>query len=249
MKNPVVAASMLLIAAVGGIAALSQDIYLLKKNVICLPYEFGITRYKGTAMLATKAPVYEWKKISTISEDRTTKNHHCDSGCSDEPTRTNYKMSVDIPRSSEGNVRVLQNPNLKCLTPKRTCGGWNEVIDVRIVDDGQRATASFDVWTKPTTWRLSADLYERQVVDEIETLESLAFSDTKLLEISAPKTTSSIILRGAKSDGSAFSFDIGKLDIDKADHTGAFRLLRATPNPLDDSMHYVLEVSNPNCES
>lgn len=246
MKNPVVAVLILVAAAVGGIAAFSQDIHILTKAVGCLPYELGVMRYEGTGTLTIKIPEYTWKKISTINNTKGTGNHHCESDCDGEPTRTNYRVSVDVPPSREGNARILKNTTLKCL--RGPCGGWNEVIDVEIINGDQKAIASFDVWSKPTTWRLSADLYERQVVNEAKTSELLSFSDTELLEIPAPRTASSIVISGTMPDGNALSFDLGKLDVDKTDHTGTFRLLRATPDSLNDSMLYVIKFSNPYCE-
>lgn len=247
MKNPFVAASILIAAVVGGIAAFSEDIRLLWKVAACMPFELGIRNYEGKATITTKTPVYEWKKISEVSEVEGTGDHHCESDCKGERTRKTYKVEVSLPPNVRGAPRKLMNPTLRCQ--EGPCRAWNKIIETKIVDNGKRAAGSFDVWSKPTTWRLSADVYERQVIAEQEGSPQLRyFSASEPLEITSGNTVSSIILAGEMSNGIVFSFDVTKLEAGKTDHTGIFQLLQPPSNSQNDTMHYVLGINNPNCK-
>ncbi|MCK4814781.1 hypothetical protein KA005_03345 [bacterium] len=83
-----------------------------------------------------------------------TKNHHCSSNCKGEPTRTTYNIEL----KAETGMRV-RNPRLKCIAGP--CGGWNSIGGVRVKDKGTTAVRTFDVWSKPTTWILIVDVYEK----------------------------------------------------------------------------------------
>ena len=98
-------------------------------------------------------------KVGTKTTTISTRDHHCSKHCKGEPTRTNYRVrlpSVAHPTFSYRNAR------LQCVSGP--CGGWNKVIFVKIEPQPKgkqlywTAKASFDVWSKPTTWKLTADL-------------------------------------------------------------------------------------------
>lgn len=120
--------------------------------------------YIGTIMkivLGTSedAPGKSWVHIQRIEKSLTTDNHHCSSNCRGEPTRTGYTISLTAPESRDRNPRMLRKPKLECRAGP--CGGWNQVmLQPRIAPNGLSASTSFDVWSKPTTWILSADYYE-----------------------------------------------------------------------------------------
>jgi hypothetical protein len=86
----------------------------------------------------------------------TTADHHCENNCRGEPTRTNYSIRI---KANPG--EILRNPKLKCLAGP--CGGWNALNFLTISDNGREARASFDVWSHPTTWRLTADSYRVKI--------------------------------------------------------------------------------------
>ena len=247
MKNRIVAASILIAAAVGGIAAFSEDIRLLWKVATCMPFELGIRNYEGKATITTKTPVYEWKKVSRVSEVRGTGNHHCESDCEGEPTRKTYKVEVSLPPNVGEATRKLMNPTLRCH--EGPCRAWHKIIETKVVENGRRAVGSFDVWSKPTTWRLSADVYERRVIaEEVNSSQPRSFLASEPLEITTRNTASSIILAGEMSNGIVFSFDITKLEAGRTDHTGIFQLLQPPSNSQNNAMNYILGINNPNCK-
>ena len=247
MKNRFVAASILIAASVGGIAAFSEDIRLLWKVAACMPFELGIRNYEGKATITTKTPVYEWKKIFEVSEVRGTGNHHCESNCRGEPTRKTYKVEVSLPPNKGENMRELRNPTRRCQ--EGPCRAWNKIIETKVVDNGRRAVGSFDVWSRPTTWRLSADVYERRVIaEEEDSSQPRSFSASEPLEITARYTASSIILAGEMSNGMVFSFDVTNLEAGQTDHTGIFQLLQPPSNSQNNAMNYTLGINNPNCK-
>lgn len=90
-----------------------------------------------------------------VGQERTTGDHHCESDCEGEPTRTNYTLKLE-PKSN--GVRLTASDgylkDLKFQCMEGNCGGWNEVKEVRLLNK-VTGYASWDVWTRPTRWRLS----------------------------------------------------------------------------------------------
>jgi hypothetical protein len=81
---------------------------------------------------------------------KSTHNNHCERDCKREPTRRNYTLSLDADPGFQ-----LRNPRITCLSGP--CGGWRKVHWVRLENGKTRAKASWDTWSHPTTWQLSAD--------------------------------------------------------------------------------------------
>lgn len=97
-----------------------------------------------------------WRKVGEDSKALTTGNHNCEFNCRGEPTRTGYSISLSVT----GDNKRLANPRLSCVAGP--CGGWREVtVPPKVSADGKTATASFDVWSLPTTWVLAADVEGR----------------------------------------------------------------------------------------
>lgn len=105
--------------------------------------------------VATPKWVSDGEKCTTIG----TGNHHCKHNCEGEPTRTNYKIDVTVEDGFK-----LTNPRLNCIAGP--CGGWNQV-HYATNDGDKRVHGSFDVWSKPTSWRLCADK-QKQIYESRE---------------------------------------------------------------------------------
>ena len=241
-NNPVIAVFVLIMAILSGSVTFFQDMRSLKNAIVCIPFELGILPYKGRAIITTTTREYEWKKISEESKVRGTKNHHCERNCRGEPTRTNYKIALNLPLSKEGFRRELRNPTLRCIDGP--CGGWNRVIEARISNDGRRAVGSFDVWSLPTTWRLSAEVYERHASGGNEHNEKRDVSVANLFEIVVPNPNSIVSVEGTMSGDTKFSFQIGQTD-----KTGVFELLRKDEDQYSNKMLFIYRIKNPNCKT
>jgi hypothetical protein len=104
-------------------------------------------------------PNASWILVQRIEQSITTGNHNCEHNCRNEPTRTGYTVTLSAPGAPDNHPRMLREPQLRCATGP--CGGWNAVtVQPAVMPDGLQARASFDVWSLPTTWILSANYYE-----------------------------------------------------------------------------------------
>jgi hypothetical protein len=92
----------------------------------------------------------EWASRGVLSKDLITGDHHCSRHCRGEPTRTTYKIEIQVASGHR-----LKNPKLECIGG--TCGGWHDNEKMRIDDDGKHVIATFDMWTRPQQWRLTVD--------------------------------------------------------------------------------------------
>jgi len=108
-----------------------------------------VARGLFTASPASQAPV----KGGVRSQLLTTGDHHCARDCRGEPTRTGYRIVLDAPSGSR-----LANPALRCVSGP--CA-FSQVLSVQLENGGARARAAFDVWSRPTTWQLQADVISR----------------------------------------------------------------------------------------
>ena len=96
----------------------------------------------------SEAVVTRWEPDGEVFDEKTTSDHHCSSNCQGEPTRTNYRISIDVDASHR-----LSSPRLVCAAG--ACE-WSSNNFARIAADGRRVEGSFDVWGRPTRWRLAA---------------------------------------------------------------------------------------------
>jgi hypothetical protein len=84
----------------------------------------------------------------------TTADHRCPnpargiSDCAGQPTRTTYRVTI----TAEPSERLLE-PELRCLDGP--CDA-SVVHYARVSADGRLVEATFDVWSGPTRWRLTA---------------------------------------------------------------------------------------------
>lgn len=241
-KHPVVTALLLVFAAMAGIGPVLQDLRSLPNAVTCIPYELGLWPYKGRATIVTTTFEYGWNKVDMISETKGTKNHHCEKHCRGEPTRTNYQIVITLRQNTESPVRTLRNARLECISGP--CGGWNEIIETTINSSGRKATGSFDVWSKPTTLRLLADVYERQVTGAKRFEKEQNVSTKNLFELVVPRSDSSVAVQGTMSEGTKFSFEV-----DQQDASGIFQPLKNSQSHERPEIHHVFRILNPNCQT
>ena len=240
--HPVIAILVLLGVTTSGVAAFVSDFRSVRTTLACIPFDFGLSAYEGSASIVTRTPEFEWHKTRVESTLRGTENRHCESDCRGEPTRKNYGIDLHITGLRNGIRRELRNPQLTCVSGP--CDGWNEIISsAEVSESGLEATASFDVWSKPTTWRLSADVYEYRIVNWATETNDHIVSTDRTLEIIVPNPDSSVRVRGRMDDGTQFEFEVGH-----EDETGIFTLL--TPEVLTEGVvRYPFSVGNPRCET
>lgn len=156
---------------------------------------------EGRGQLFVTSPIVEWRPSGLAESTRSTGDHHCERNCQGEPTRTNYRLEL---RSDPG-FRLVQ-PELSCL------GGacpWSQVHGISSQEDGRLIIASFDVWSRPTTWRLRAG---REQANETlrETRGSLSqFKSGDILEWRVPKGFRSAAFRGETLDRRGFALQLG----------------------------------------
>jgi hypothetical protein len=143
--------------------------------------------------------VYAETPLGVKSVTKTTGDHHCEHNCEGEPTRTSYSTLLIASDDS-----LLKNPVLKCTTGP--CHGWNQIHFARIEEGGKKAAASWDVWTHPTTWELSADEYRVTEVSRFIRHVNLGDSFTVLAETGGPPP----LVKGKLSTGETFSFQAGR---------------------------------------
>lgn len=240
--HPIIAILVLLGVATSGVAAFVSDFRSVGTTLACIPFDFGLSAYEGSASIVTRTPEFEWRMTRVESTLMGTENHHCESDCRGEPTRTNYEIDLNISGLRNGIRQELRNPQLTCVSGP--CDGWNDIMSSgEVSESGLEATASFDVWSMPTTWRLSADVYENQIGNwATETIDQVVSTD-RTFEIIVPNLDSSVRVRGRMDDGTQFEFEVGH-----DDETGIFTSL--TREVLTEGVvRYPFSVGNPRCET
>jgi hypothetical protein len=151
------------------------------------------------SVLELETVTFEQLTLAARQVERKTEDHHCESNCRGEPTRTNYKLDL----AAEGDTE-LRNPELRCV--QGPCHGWNEVRQVSVSADGKLVSASWDVWTRPTTWRLSAEVVRRVEAGRVVRRIPLGSSFTVSTTSGAPPPQ----LLGRWPDGTTFTLTAGK---------------------------------------
>lgn len=164
-----------------------------KTRSYSVPFTIALySRYAGSGVTEAKQPRYGWIGVGTERSTTTTGNHHCESHCGGEPTRTGYSVTIKVSSTAHNpptpNDRRLRNPVLRCISGP--CGGWNEVKAVYLSETDSRATGKFDVWSKPTEWELTAQAENYQVVGEttVSGMLELYYGRTTTIEVPAEAT-------------------------------------------------------------
>ncbi len=167
---------------------------------------YVVQDFPSPAVVSSHAPFLEFEtiimnesRIGTRSVSKTTGNHHCFFNCKGEPTRTNYTLDL-----AASNGARLRNPQLRCAAGP--CEGWNAVLSVRLENAGRAAHASWDVWTKPTTWELAAEEVRETEVSRFTRREPVGSTFAVASKTGAPPPR----ISGRFSTGETFSFAAGQ---------------------------------------
>jgi hypothetical protein len=139
-----------------------------KEKVLEFDVPFKVTllpRKAGHMTLKVTQPRYDWVERSPERATRDTGDHHCSSNCRNEPTLTNYNVTMKVTGSGRvppilGDQRLLE-PTLRCIAGPCAFSRTNAVY---LSESDTRATATFAVWSRPTTFELSAKRQEYAVV-------------------------------------------------------------------------------------
>lgn len=143
----------------------------------------------GNLSVSYTSAKYCWQRERTEFIDKSTANHDCRrSNCRGEPTRTGYSISYRVNRSNTNpptpGDRRLVDLRLICLAGP--CEGWNAVMSRTISDNQTLAVARFDVWSHPTTWRMTVDVHQYQETNEVQTKEVFELNYNEIIKIETP---------------------------------------------------------------
>ncbi len=241
-NHPFVVIIILFGAFITGLTTFTSSLNQISKQVACLPIKVGFdNEYQGVGTLNYILQKQDWKQIGTVQGDKSTSNHHCSSNCSGEPTRTNYRIAVSTDDFNQPKLgdRKLLNPKLVCISGP--CGAWNQVLNVSVSEDSLKANASFDVWSHPTNWTLTADIYEFQVISEDRMFRDFNLSSKELLRIEVPNEAVEVVISGNMEDQWKFALNPhGK-------NNSQILSLNATENSLEQRT-YIYQVNDIRCQ-
>ncbi|ETR65797.1 MAG: hypothetical protein OMM_05916 [Candidatus Magnetoglobus multicellularis str. Araruama] len=127
--------------------ATGEELVALRKELSALKLSLG-----ARALLPS-----ELTSVGVMEHSLVTGDHHCESDCRGEPTRTNYVLTL---KARPGHI--LRNPKVRC--EGEGCG-WSRTLFITVGDDGREARASFDVWSRPTRWTISAESFKLEKGD------------------------------------------------------------------------------------
>jgi hypothetical protein len=212
--------------------------------------------HAGTITVTATTDVREWVFLRSEVDKKTTGNHHCESDCRGEPTRTNYMVTIKVPSTGRGEVgdQKLTNPKLRCMPEMvnipeiRLLGAvigaqnvdasscpWSAVNSVYLSEGDTRATGSFDVWSKPSNWELTADVHEYRVVREEQVARTYDLYFGRLVEIIVPKATTLAKISGKLITNARFELVAGNNDAQNL-----MKLEREVPTELDRKFVYLV---------
>jgi hypothetical protein len=149
---------------------------IFSHNVQDKPYEVPLTfslypRRAATVVASAHQPVYAWVNLPggpmTVHKD--TPDRNCEKRCGGEPTRGPNSIDMKVPGIGgdspvAGNQRFIPPVALECKAGP--CGGWFGAVNTYITDNGTRAVGTWDTWSRPTTWYLSATVQEYKMIGE-----------------------------------------------------------------------------------
>ena len=131
------------------------------------PFEVPLTisLYPRTAATVTptaRAPVYAWTTAGSIAVSKDTPDRHCERRCNGEPTRGPNRIEMTVAGgnvASIGSKRFVGTPALACTGGGASCG-YSGAQNTYITDNAARAVATWDTWSRPTTWTLTTAVEE-----------------------------------------------------------------------------------------
>ena len=180
----------------------------------------------GRAIVTTTVNNMVRRPFRRWTRDIRTGDHHCGGGpfsCRGEDRRTRYELDITV-----GADEFLVNPRLDCIDGP--CG-FSKVWQTIVTNDGHRAFTAFDTWSRPTTWRLSADS-ERLENSPIRTsvVHSLIYGDQVTLRV--PRNRAGGEVQVAFESGSTFIIPIGDTI------TGRFEIVNRSSSGDNDLFTY-----------
>lgn len=99
----------------------------------------------------------ELTSVGIVEQSIMMGDHHCANDCRGEPTRTSYVITL---RAKAGHI--LRSPKVQC---EGSGCGYSQVLFVTVGDDIREARASFDIWSRPTSWTLTAESFSLETDD------------------------------------------------------------------------------------
>jgi hypothetical protein len=134
-----------------------------------VPLTFSLyPRLAAKVTAKARAPKFAWVNIGIKSITKDTPDRHCSKNCGGEPTRgpNSVEMVVaggDAP--TVGYQRFVEPLSLKCITGNGVCD-FAGAIHTSITDQGTRAKATWDTWSRPSTWELAGNVQEYKLTGD-----------------------------------------------------------------------------------
>lgn len=137
----------------------------------------------GNFIVKTSYEYHEEVDLGDVFQDLTTGNHHCSRNCGGEPTRTHYTINLSVPDPFK-----IKNPSVACYAGP--CP-WSGAVGAALTNSNS-ALGYFDVWSRPTTWRLTARKYqmEKRYRNELSQPAPLTYGRT--FTVRAPSKAASV---------------------------------------------------------
>ncbi len=137
------------------------------------PFEVPLTLslYPRTAATITptaRAPVYAWTSAGSMAVSKDTPDRHCSSRCHGEPTRGPNRIEMAVAGGNvllAGAKRFVGSPSLACTGGGGACGFYGSP-NTYITDNATKAVATWDTWSRPTTWTLTTNVEEYKMTSD-----------------------------------------------------------------------------------
>lgn len=169
------------------------------------PFEVPLTisLYPRTAATVTptaRAPVYTWTPAGSMAISKDTPDRHCDRDCGGERTRGPNRIEMTVAGGdvqSVGYKRFVGTPSLQCTGGGSACG-YAGAQNTYITENATRAVATWDTWSRPTTWTLTTAVEEyKMTADSPYTGESMKvlFGQPVILDYPKASTAKAIKIK------------------------------------------------------
>lgn len=144
--------------------------WVAKEGPFEVPLTFSL--YPRTAATVTpiaRAPVYAWTPAGSVAISKDAPDRHCDDECGGEPTRGPNRIEMTVPVgnvASIGAKRFVGKPALACTGGGSSCG-YVGAQNTYITENGTRAVATWDTWSRPTTWTLTTAVEQYKMISDV----------------------------------------------------------------------------------
>jgi hypothetical protein len=125
-------------------------------------------RLAATATVSAKVNQYAWKRVESRSQSKGTPDRHCSRRCRGEPTRGPNRIEMTIEGGNvdiEGYKRFAKPAELRCTGGGNACAFFGAIV-TSITGNGTKAVATWDTWSRPTTWTLTVPVEQYSHVGE-----------------------------------------------------------------------------------